>query len=152
MNCPTQEIIEYYIVGQLKANEVTEFEKHLQVCPACTARLAEAHENEKLLVEMRTFEKVSLKAHEHSTREVATIDRAQTLLGERYRVIRKIGEGSAGEVFQVADTLLERLVEVISRCQVTAKGLLNDDTRPPVSIRLFNGKARSAEHLSNCLV
>lgn len=112
MNCPAQEIIEYYIVGQLKANEVTEFEKHLQVCPVCTAKLAEARENEKLLVEMRTFEKVRLKTREHSTREVVTIDRAQTLLGERYRVIRKIGEGSAGEVFQVADTLLERLVAI----------------------------------------
>ena len=42
MNCPDQEVIEYYIAGQLKAKDLTEFEKHLQACPACKAKVAEA--------------------------------------------------------------------------------------------------------------
>jgi serine/threonine-protein kinase len=36
----------------------------------------------------------------------------QALLGERYRLIRKVGHGSAGQVFQAVDTVLERLVAV----------------------------------------
>jgi serine/threonine protein kinase len=112
MNCPEQEVIDRYILDQLKAQELTEFETHLQACPACEAKVAEARENERLLTELRTFGKQITQTSTYSNTEVATIDRAQSLLGDRYRVIRKIGEGSAGQVFQVIDTVLERLVAI----------------------------------------
>ncbi|MHC4423918.1 MAG: protein kinase domain-containing protein, partial [Planctomycetota bacterium] len=112
MNCPDQEVIEHYIAGQLKAKDLTEFEKHLQACSACKAKVAEARENENLLTELRTLEKGSPQPSQRNNTEVATIDRAQSFLGERYRVIRKIGEGSAGHVFQAIDTVLERLVAI----------------------------------------
>jgi len=112
MKCPEQEVIERYISGQLKAQELTEFEAHLQACYACEAKVAEARENERLLTELRTFEKEQLQASKYSNAEVTTIDRAQSFLGDRYRVIRKVGEGSAGHVFQAIDTVLERLVAI----------------------------------------
>ena len=112
MNCPEQEVIERYILEQLKGQELTEFETHLQACPVCKAKVAQARENERLLTELRTFGKQIPQASKYSNTEIATVDRAQSLLGDRYRVIRKVGEGAAGQVFQVIDTVLERLVAI----------------------------------------
>lgn len=113
MNCPGQEVIEQYILCQLDAKELTELEAHLQVCAVCKAKVSEARENESLLVELRDIEKDSAQAsNKYSDAEATTVDRAQSFLGDRYRVIRKVGEGSAGHVFQAIDTVLERLVAI----------------------------------------
>ncbi len=112
MNCPEQEVIEHYMSGELTDVELTEFKTHLQACPACKAKVAEADTNERLLTELRTFGKQIPQASKYSNTEVATIDRAQSFLGDRYRVIRKVGEGAAGQVFQAIDTVLERLVAI----------------------------------------
>ncbi|MHC4462462.1 MAG: DUF2157 domain-containing protein [Planctomycetota bacterium] len=112
MNCPEQEAIEHYMLDQLTDKGLTEFKTHLKACPVCKAKVAEASTNEKLLTELRTFGKQITQDSKHSNTEVATIDRAQSLLGERYRVIRKVGEGAAGQVFQAIDTVLERLVAI----------------------------------------
>jgi serine/threonine protein kinase len=112
MKCPEQEFVEHYIQGQLAPEALSDFEAHLQTCKNCRTRVAEARENEKILAEIRTFERTSSEPHEPGSKEISTIDQAQSLLGQRYRVIRKIGEGAAGHVFQVADTVLDRLVAV----------------------------------------
>jgi len=124
MKCPEQESIEHYIQGQLVPQVLTEFEVHLQACKDCQTMVAEARENEKLLAELRTFERTSSEPLELSNKEISTVDQAQTLLGQRYRVIRKIGEGAAGHVFQVADTVLDRLVAV----KFLRKKISTDDT------------------------
>jgi len=111
MDCPDQEKIESYILAQLTGEKLTEFENHLQVCTDCRAKVSESRENEKLLNELRTFEKDSRQSAVGDA-EVATVSRAQSLLGHRHRVIRKVGKGSAGEVFQAVDTVLERLVAI----------------------------------------
>lgn len=112
MNCLEQEVIEHYVTGQLKAAELTKFKAHLKACSACKAKVAQASTNERLLIELRTrsFGKEISQASKYSSTDVATIDRAQALLGNRYRVIRRVGEGSSGQVFQAIDTVLERLV------------------------------------------
>ena len=124
MNCPQQELIENYIQGKLTLQELAEFEAHLQNCKKCQSIVAEARENEKLLIEIRTFERTSSEPRESTNKEIYTVEQAQTLLGERYRVIRKIGEGAAGHVFQVADTVLDRLVAV----KFLRNKTLTDDT------------------------
>jgi len=122
MKCPEQEFIEHYIQGRLAIPDLAEFEAHLQNCEDCRTAIAEARKNEKLLGEIRTFEKTSSEPREPDGKEIYTVDQAQKLLGERYRVIRKIGEGAAGHVFQVADTALDRLVAVkFLRKKVSAK-------------------------------
>jgi serine/threonine protein kinase len=112
MNCPEYEIIENYILDILEPDRQTEFKTHLEVCPACKAKVEEARANENILSQLRTFTEPALQTGEQDDSNVATIDNAQSILGERYRVIRKVGEGSAGQVFQVIDTVLERLVAV----------------------------------------
>jgi len=111
MDCPDEERIESYISAQLTGEKLTEFEEHLQVCANCKAKVGEARENEKLLTELRIFKEDSRQSPTGDT-EAATVSRAQSLLGHRHRVVRKVGQGSAGEVFQAVDTVLERLVAI----------------------------------------
>ena len=112
MNCPEHETIEHYVLGKLKAEQLAEFEEHLHGCPACAAKLKEASENEKLLTELRTSGQKSGEDSPTTADQDLTIDNVQALLGERYRIVRKVGQGSAGQVFQAVDTVLERLVAV----------------------------------------
>ncbi|MHC4534105.1 MAG: DUF2157 domain-containing protein [Planctomycetota bacterium] len=115
MNCPDFEYIEHYVCGQLNESESAEFKTHLEDCSECSSRVAEAHENESLLSELREFNTknsvVSANKLRH-VREIGTIGRAQELLGSQYRVVKKLGQGAAGEVFQAIDTILDRSVAV----------------------------------------
>ena len=112
MSCPEQEIIEHYVLGKLGPARVTEFEDHLRNCAVCPDRVHEARENEKMLTELRTLADKGKTDFVQTVAELLTTDRVQSLLGKRYRVIRRVGEGSAGQVFQAIDTVLERLVAV----------------------------------------
>lgn len=112
MSCPEQEIIEHYILGKLDVEQVAEFEEHMQHCSVCAAKVDEASKNEKLLTELRTFGQKDGDESTEIAGQALTLDGAQALLGERYRVVRKVGQGSAGQVFQAVDTVLERLVAV----------------------------------------
>ncbi len=112
MGCPEYETIERYASGALKGRDAADFEDHLKDCRDCAARVLQARENEKLLAELRTYHADVEGACGGKRSFIETPERAQQLLGKRYRVIRKVGEGSAGEVFQAIDTVLERLVAI----------------------------------------
>jgi serine/threonine protein kinase len=112
MQCPDQETIEHYVLGRLEPDTRNGFEAHLKSCSSCAAKVAEARENESVLIELRTFDKRTRQSLRRSGSNIDTIDRAQSVLGDRYRVIRRVGEGSAGDVFQAVDTVLERVVAI----------------------------------------
>ena len=115
MNCPDFEYIEHYMCGQLNESEAAEFRTHLEDCSKCSFRVAEAQENESLLSELREFKNKHSVVSANKLRrlqEIGTIGRAQELLGSQYRVVKKVGQGSAGEVFQAIDTILDRPVAV----------------------------------------
>jgi len=115
MNCPEVEFLEHYIHGQLSEAESAGFKAHLQECSKCASRVNETLENESLLSELRTYQtKDSLVSIDKAfnMQEVITVKRAQSLLGRQYHVIRKVGQGASGEVFQAIDTVLDRPVAV----------------------------------------
>jgi len=115
MNCPDFEYIEHYVCGQLNESESAEFKTHLEDCSKCSSRVAEAHENESLLSELREFNTKNSVVSANKlrrVREIGTIGRAQELLGSQYRVVKKLGQGAAGEVFQAIDTILDRSIAV----------------------------------------
>ena len=112
MSCPQQEIIEHYVLGNLNASELAAFEEHLGTCRICSSRIGEAQENEKMLTELRTLGDKGKATPVGTVAEALTTDRVQSLLGERYRVIRRVGDSPSGHVFQAIDTVLERLVAV----------------------------------------
>ena len=115
MNCPDTEHIEHYVCGCLSGSEVGEFEAHLKDCSKCSSTVTEARENESLLSELREFRTADSLVSARkivSVKEIGTVERAQELLGQQYKVIRKVGQGAAGEVFQAIDTILDRQVAV----------------------------------------
>ena len=112
MDCPDLETIERYVTGQLHRDEAAGFRSHLENCPHCRTRVAEAQENEDFLVELRRRTSDRPLSTAEGKIDAMTVDDAQRCLGERYHVVRKVGEGSSGQVFQALDSLLERLVAV----------------------------------------
>ena len=114
MNCPKVEFFEQYIRGQLTEEESAEFKSHLQDCSKCVSRVNQTRDDESLLAELRALTKdLSVSTKKAPNRqEVGTIERAQSLLGQQYQVVRKVGQGASGEVFQVIETLLDRTVAV----------------------------------------
>lgn len=110
MNCPRHETIEQYVCGTLTAAARTEFEEHLRDCTLCAEGLQEASANETLLAELRTVERRRKDKPQEPASQTLSVGEAQALLGQRYRVIRRVGQGGAGQVFQAIDGVLERLV------------------------------------------
>lgn len=115
MNCPSFEHIERYVCGQLSESESAEFELHLKDCSKCNSKVSGTRDNESLLCELRDIQTTKSSVFSGKTRsveEIKTVERAQELLGKQYKVIRKVGRGTAGEVFQAVDTALDRQVAV----------------------------------------
>jgi serine/threonine-protein kinase len=115
MNCPDAESIELYACKKLDEAQAAELEAHLKICPECNDKAIKAAENETLASELRALtDNSSLKTQGRATEadDVSTPDRAQQLLGDRYKVIRTVGEGAAGVVFQAFDSILNRHVAI----------------------------------------
>lgn len=115
MNCPDEAYIDRFMLGRLNEHQTAEFQSHLASCPECTLKLSQAQEDESLLSELRlvhTRHSVTSPAEPVRKYSVKTLQRAQELVGSAYQVVRKAGQGAAGEVFQAVDTILDRPVAV----------------------------------------
>jgi serine/threonine protein kinase len=115
MNCPDFEYIDLYISNKLKREDAEQFEEHLKDCNQCGQKVKEARENENLLDELRILQSRQATVSKIKTvqrKEVSTIETAQKVVGNNYRVVRKVGQGASGEVFQAIDNILNRLVAV----------------------------------------
>ncbi len=119
MTCPDHEHIERHIKGRLTGAESKALQAHVQDCPACAQRIEEARANELILAQLKThtvghdvLEAGSPRLDPDPWERIDNPDHAQRLLGERYRVIKKIDTGQVSDVFQAEDTVLERSVAI----------------------------------------
>ncbi len=115
MNCPDFEYIEHYVSNELSETEVHQFETHLKDCSQCSNKVSETRENESLLGELLSLRSRDMPKSTTKVKrvvEIGTIERAQEILGSQYRVVKKVGRGAAGEVFQAIDNILNRSVAV----------------------------------------
>jgi serine/threonine protein kinase len=107
-SCPEMDRMERHVRGALTPAENALVLDHIAVCEQCANLAAQLRENEKVLGTLRTAIKADSFDAAHPA-GVQTIEQAQNILGERYRVTRKVGSGSAGQVYQAVDTVLDRL-------------------------------------------
>ncbi len=119
MNCPDIETIERFVADDLQPEERAEFEAHVQDCNQCQAALVEAKSNEECLTDLKAtqgpdsepepaVEPLQFKL----SSPVPTVTDAQALLGERYNVVKKVGQTDQSDVFQAIDSVLERQVAI----------------------------------------
>ena len=119
MNCPDMETIERFIVNDLQPEEHAEFESHLQDCGQCQAAVVEANSNEDCLTDLKATqgpdpepEPAVEPLQGKFSSPVLTVEDAQALLGERYHVVKKVGQTDQSDVFQAIDSVLERQVAI----------------------------------------
>jgi len=113
MTCPDPETIEQYSSGRLPAERAAEVARHLEGCPTCQAQVEQCIANEHLLTQLKELARSEGGLWPDAADGPAlTVEQAQELLGQRYRVIRRVGQGPAGTVFQAVDGILAREVAV----------------------------------------
>ncbi|MHC4524319.1 MAG: DUF2157 domain-containing protein [Planctomycetota bacterium] len=115
MECLNHETIERYAKKMLPQQEQAAIDLHLNDCPVCRQHIDEAMENESLLSQIHTHQ---LPLTSHTLDELPkpqpamTTAQAQEILGRQYTIVKKIGRGASGEVFQAMDPALDRPVAV----------------------------------------
>lgn len=115
MDCLTQEIVEMYVSKQLDGAALSDIQTHLRTCEMCRLKIQEAIDNESLLLEFRTMHgagdnpPIPLDADDAGAMQ---IQNAQEVIGNGYKIVRKIAGASSGEVFLAVDSVLERPVAV----------------------------------------
>jgi len=113
MPCPDQQAIELFVLHRLGGQESRALQDHLALCPDCRESVRRAQADREFLARLRqaqTDEPPPPKVA--CAQPVLSLDQAQVLLGPRYRVIRRIGSGEIGAVFQAIDPVLDRQVAV----------------------------------------
>ncbi|MHC4386750.1 MAG: serine/threonine protein kinase, partial [Planctomycetota bacterium] len=115
MDCLNHEMIECYVKKMLSQDEQAVIDHHINDCRVCRDRISNAMENELLLSDIHThqFPLISHTAEESpGYRPSITTAQAQEMLGQQYTIVKKIGQGGSGDVFQAIDPALERPVAI----------------------------------------
>ena len=113
MACPDLQTLELFVLHRMAEDERDSVRQHLGNCPVCQEWVTQAMANEQFLARLRLAQAGDESASRASPeRPVLTQEEAQTLVGQRYRIVRKIGDGRISTVFQAVDSVLERQVAV----------------------------------------
>ena len=113
MTCPDAEQWEDYLRQQMTHDQRQGLDEHLRECPICQDYLRQVRANEVLLDEVKQLELHKSAADSlRSDNPVTDVKQAQSLLGERYRVVRHVSSTPHSDVFQAVDAVLERQVAI----------------------------------------
>jgi serine/threonine protein kinase/uncharacterized membrane protein YgdD (TMEM256/DUF423 family) len=113
MSCPDPETLDRYAAGKLPGEQAAAVAGHLESCPACRDLAEQAAADDRLLTRLRQIlQSDGGPGPAQPQRPGLTIEKAQELLGGRYRVVREVGQGSGSCVFQAVDGIISRQVAV----------------------------------------
>ncbi len=115
MQCPGPDAIDKYVRDQLDEQEYLHLTDHINNCRKCATRVQHALENETLLAELRSFKTKDILATSLSAPDqkiIINTSQAQKILGQKYMIQKRIGQGASGVVFLAVDSVLQRDVAV----------------------------------------
>ena len=120
MNCPNIEILERYFKNSLGEDEYMSTDDHVSECEKCLSKINAFKKNDSSLniFNEHQFPTVShtlngLSSHQSSI----SVFQAQKILKDQYKIVKKVGQGASGDVFQAIDTALERTVAIKIFCE-----------------------------------
>ncbi|MEI7923048.1 MAG: serine/threonine-protein kinase [Planctomycetota bacterium] len=113
--CPESWFLKRAAAGDIETSELDDLTEHMEVCSHCQARFDEFLLNDSEA--MMAVETVPAITDNALTRLLERMKRAnhwqdQPELGSRFEVIRRLGQGGMGEVFECIDRKLSRTVAI----------------------------------------
>lgn len=142
--CPDDDVLRHLLLGLLPAERAAPLEDHFSACPQCAARAERASQSDVLIGAMRARagtagpERARVAQLAERLVHVRSATRAAwapARLGQ-FRIVRELGRGGMGYVFEAEDEKLERRVAV--------KVLTPELAGNPEAVARFLREARAA--------
>lgn len=138
---PTAEDLEAFALGRWEGLQIGWLEAHLESCEACSRKLAEVPDDHLVQlarhVGTQSFQSGVTLAHARQLPPVPP----ELLHHPRYRVIRLLGTGGMGVVYQAQHLLMERMVAL--------KVISTEFTANPQAVERFQREVKAAARLSH---
>jgi serine/threonine protein kinase len=141
---PTAEQLAAFGLGRLPPSEQAEVESHVASCSSCCAVL-KGVSDDTLLAQLRqsntSLDSPEFQIAEPSAARPSQAPPPELLDHPRYRIVRLLGVGGMGEVYQAEHRLMER--------PVALKVISPQLTRNPLVVERFRLEVRAAARLSH---
>jgi serine/threonine protein kinase len=143
---PTKQLLQAFGLGQLSAPEQAELEKHIAECDVCCASLHDLP-NDTLIERLRVGKTDPNISQAWPRVASANPSRAELRIPKdlldhpRYRILKQLGAGGMGVVYQAEHRMMERQVAL----KVISRQLMNN----PQAVDRFRQEVKAAGKLSH---
>jgi anti-sigma factor RsiW len=110
-SCPSRESLTAFLTGKLPAEQEEPINRHLETCPICEAHAQQIEQQPDVLIDALRQPTTIIDPGAPKRPEPRPPD-AATLRLERYQIVREIGRGGMGVVYEAYQHRLKRPVAI----------------------------------------